>query len=174
MEEFISHNQSEIISTIIGIVIFLILKFIITMTIRKIGRKSNLHEGRTKLVIKYISIGLFTVWFAVTTFIWGVNYRELGIIFSSVFAILGVAIFGTWSILSNVTSGIILFFWFPFKIGDKIKILDKDFSEEATIQDIKAFHVALIKENGELLTYPNNLFLQKGILILQKHDNLTD
>ena len=44
---------------------------------------------------------------------------------------MGVAMFAQWSILSNITSGIILFFSFPFKIGDLILIHDKDFPIEA-------------------------------------------
>ena len=34
-----------------------------------------------------------------------------------------------WSILSNVTSGIILFFNFPYKVGDKVEIHDKEDEE---------------------------------------------
>jgi hypothetical protein len=60
----------------------------------------------------------------------------------------GVAMFAQWSILSNITSGIILFF-FPFKIGDVIRIHDKDFPIEAEIEDIRAFHVALKTKDGE-------------------------
>ena len=100
--------------------------------------------------------------------IWGIQIRELGLIISSVFAVIGVALFATWSILSNVTAGIILFFSFPYKIGDRIRILDKDFPEEAIILDIKAFTVNLKKDNGEILTYPNNLLLQKGVVLIQK------
>lgn len=170
MNDFFFNNQNELISTCISIVSLIILKFIISKTIQKVGRRSNIHEARTKIVVKYISIALFVIWIAVLTFIWGVNYKEISIIFSSVFAVLGVGVFASWSILSNITAGIILFFWFPFKIGDKIKILDKDFTEEGTIEDIMAFHVRLIKDNGELLTYPNNLMLQKGIVILKKLD----
>jgi small-conductance mechanosensitive channel len=85
---------------------------------------------------------------------------------SSVFAIIGVGLFAQWSILSNITSGVILFFSFPFRIGDFIKIHDKDFPIEAQIEDIKAFHTLLRTKEGELLTYPNNMLLQKGISIV--------
>ena len=74
--------------------------------------------------------------------------------------------FAQWSILSNITSGIILFFFFPFKIGDVIKIHDKDFPIQAEIEDINAFHVNLKTIDGERITYPNNLLLQKGISII--------
>lgn len=72
-----------------------------------------------------------------------------------------------WSILSNITSGIILFFSFPYKIGDFIFIHDKDFPIEAEIEDIGAFHVYLKTKEGEMIVYPNNLMLQKGISILK-------
>ena len=170
MEDFIFENQREVISTVITIMVLLLIKFIGTKAIRKIGRLSNLNPARTRLVIKYISIGLFAIAIGAIIFIWGVNFKELGLLFSSVFAVIGVAMFASWSILSNVTSGIILFFSFPFKIGDRIRILDGDFPEESEILDIKAFHVYLKKDNGEMVTYPNNLLLQKGVALIKSSD----
>ncbi len=169
MEEFIAINQQEILATSITFVALLIIKFVSTKTIRKIGRISDLNQARTRLVLKYVSIALFTIGIGALIFIWGVNFKEIGLLFSSVFAVIGVAMFATWSILSNVTAGIILFFSFPFKIGDRIRILDGEFSEEADILDIKAFHLYLQKDNGELVTYPNNLLLQKGVALIAKN-----
>ena len=169
MEDFIAINQQEILATIIAFVVLLIIKFISTKAIRRISRISDLNAARTRLIIKYISIGLFTIGIGAVIFIWGVNFQEIGILFSSVFAIIGVAMFASWSILSNVTAGIILFFSFPFKIGDRIRILDGDMSDEADILDIKAFHLYLRKDNGELVTYPNNLLLQKGVALIAKN-----
>ena len=77
--------------------------------------------------------------------------------------------FAQWSTLSNITSGVILFFSFPYKIGDRIRIQDKDFPNEAIIEDIKAFHINLRTDEGELVTYPNNLMLQKGVVVIEKH-----
>ena len=99
---------------------------------------------------------------------WGMGLTELSLIFSSVFAVIGVALFAIWSILSNITSGVILFFSFPYKIGDKIKIHDKDLPIEAIIEDIKAFHLHLRTLEGELITYPNNLILQKAVSLVEK------
>jgi small-conductance mechanosensitive channel len=140
----------------------------LSKTIRKVGSVSDLNKVRTRLIIKYVSFGLSVVGLAVIIFIWGVNFRELGLIFSSVFAVIGVAIFAQWSILSNVTAGIILYFSFPFKIGDRIKIMDKEIEYDGNyiIEDIKAFHIHLRNDDSELLTYPNSLMLQKGVLLI--------
>lgn len=168
MEKYFIEYQNELLGTLICLAVFLILRFLTVKTIRKIGRISDLNHVRTRLVITYVSFALFAISVVAIVLIWGVNIREIGLIVSSVFAVLGVALFATWSVLSNITSGIILFFYFPYKIGDRIRIQDKDFPEEAIIVDIKAFNVNLLKENGELLIYPNNLLLQKGVVLIQK------
>ncbi len=169
MEEFIAIHQQEILATGIALIVLLILKYLSTKAIRKIGRISELNQARTRLIIKYVSIGLFAIGAGALIFIWNVKFKDLGLLVSSIFAVIGVALFATWSILSNITAGIILFFSFPFKIGDRIKVLDGEFSEEADILDIKAFHLYLQKDNGELVTYPNNLLLQKGVALIAKN-----
>lgn len=174
MEQFFVDNHQEIVATGITLVILVILNFVSTKAIRKIGRISDLNQARTRLIIKYVTIGLFAIGIGALTFIWGVNFKEIGLLISSVFAVIGVALFASWSILSNITAGIILFFSFPFKIGDRIRILDSDFPEEADILDIKAFHVYLRKDNGELVTYPNNLLLQKGVALIAKNTVMDD
>ncbi|MBD1262541.1 mechanosensitive ion channel [Maribacter polysiphoniae] len=174
MEEFIVDNHQEIVATVITLVVLVVLNFISTKAIRKIGRISDLNQARTRLIIKYVTIGLLAIGIGALTFIWGVNFKEIGLLLSSIFAVIGVALFASWSILSNITAGIILFFSFPFKIGDRIRILDSDFPEEADILDIKAFHVYLRKDNGELVTYPNNLLLQKGVALIAKNTVMDD
>jgi MscS family membrane protein len=61
-----------------------------------------------------------------------------------------------------------MFFSFPYKVGDKIQIHDKDFPLEGIIEDIRAFQLHLRLDNGDLVTYPNNLMLQKGVTLIEK------
>ena len=169
MDNIIFDHKTELIISVVTLVALLILRFIFEKAIRKVGKISDLNRTRTTLVIKYVSIGLTVIAFVALTLIWGVNIKDLGLIFSSIFAVLGVALFAQWSIISNVTAGIILFFSFPYKIGDRIKIMDKEILEKDAdqeiylIEDIRAYHMYLRKSNGELLTYPNNLLLQKAV-----------
>ncbi len=173
IDKLIAAYQSELLGTLITLIVLLVLKFAGTKTIRKVGRISDLNEVRTRLIIKYVSIGLTAIGIVAVTLIWGINIKELGLIFSSVFAVIGVALFAQWSILSNVTAGIILFFSFPFKIGDRVKIMDKEIesNEVYTIEDIRAFHIHLRNGNGELLTYPNNLMLQKAVALITTYED---
>ena len=171
MKELLITYQYELLSTLIALGALAVTRFISIKAIRKVGRISDLNEIRTRLIIKYVAIGHSLLMIAALLLIWGVNIRELGLIISSVLAVIGVALFASWSILSNITAGVILFFSFPFKIGDRIRIWDKDFegNSEFTIEDIRAYHVHLRKASGELITYPNNLFLQKAVSILGEH-----
>ncbi|WP_340074002.1 mechanosensitive ion channel domain-containing protein [Leptobacterium sp. I13] len=168
MKDFFITHYDEIIKSLITLGILLLFKFISTNTIKRVGKISDLNEVRTRLIIKYVNITILITAAIAGSVIWSVDYEQLGVLLSSVFAIIGVALFAQWSILSNITSGIILFFSFPFKIGDRIRIQDKDFMEEAIIEDIRAFHIHLRTDNGELITYPNNLLLQKGVAVIEK------
>ena len=168
METFFQQHQSEIINTIILFGILFIINLIIKFVLRRIGKRSNIIEARVKLIGRYVTVTLLLIATLFESFILGVGIEELVVLFSSVFAILGIALFAIWSILSNVTSGIIMFFSFPYKVGDKIKIHDKDFSIEAIIEDIRAFQLHLRLDNGDLVTYPNNLILQKAVTLVLK------
>ena len=156
----------ETIATIILVIVIIFLRYGSERLIKHYAKTSEILEHRTNLVIKYNNIFL-TVLFLIAIFIiWGVQTSDIFLTISSVITVVGVALFAQWSILSNITSGMILLFSFPFKIGDTIRIHDKDFPIEAEIEDIRAFHTLLKTKEGELITYPNNLMLQKGISIV--------
>ena len=169
MSELFTSYQTEVLTTLLVLGILIITRFLSTKAIRKVGQISDLNDIRTRLILKYVSIGHVVLMVSALLLIWGVNFREIGLILSSVFAVIGVALFASWSTLSNITAGVILFLSFPFKIGDHIRILDKELEgvNEFWIEDIRAYHVHLRNTDGELVTYPNNLFLQKAVAILK-------
>ena len=176
MEGFIEDHKSSLLFSLVLFVIILIFKIIFTSIVKKVGKLSDFNPVRINLIIKYINIVLITLAIIALTFIWGVNYRDLGVLLSSVFAVIGVALFAQWSILSNITAGVIIFFSFPFKIGNTIRILDKEIldtdnpeREVFVIEDIKPFHLHLRRANGEIITYPNNLVLQKGVVLISTY-----
>jgi small-conductance mechanosensitive channel len=70
-------------------------------------------------------------------------------------------------LLSNITSSILLFFNHPLKIGDTIKVMDKDCPFEGEVSDLSFFFVLIQTENGETITIPNSLLFQKTISIIE-------
>ena len=163
-----SNFTKEVIVTGILLFVIIFLRIVTAKLIRRYAKLSSIMEHRTNLVIKYIHLLISILAIIGIIIIWGVQKKDIFLTLSSVTTVVGVAMFAQWSILSNITSGIILFFFFPFRIGDVIQVHDKDFPIQAEIEDIKAFHIYLKTTDGERITYPNNLLLQKGISIIRQ------
>lgn len=168
MLEFFSTYKSELLTSLVLIFILGLVYYLITFTIKKIGKKNLINVQRVQLITRYMGFGLLFIALLLEAYIFGFDISDISLVFSSVFAVLGIALFAIWSILSNITSGVIMFFSFPYKVGDKIEIHDKDFPVTAIIEDIRAFHLHLRLENGNLVTYPNNLMLQKAVTLVKK------
>jgi len=100
-------------------------------------------------------------------FVWSVDIKGVSVVASSVFAIVGVAMFAQWSILSNVTASIIIFFSFPARVGDRVRIVDGDLSVEGEITEISLFQTEILSVEGHTVFYPNNLLLQKPVVKLK-------
>lgn len=162
------HLQDEILKTLVLLIIFIIIRSILKVSIKKIGQKSGINDARIGLISRYSTFTLILLFLLFVSYIFGATLENLTLLFSSVFAVIGIGLFAIWSILSNITSGIIMFFSFPYKVGDKIKIHDKDSPLEGIIEDIRAFQLHLRLDNGDLVTYPNNLILQKAVTLVQK------
>lgn len=161
---------SQIILTVIHVSLFVITRWVMVRIVKRFAKNSERVEHRTGLIIKYIDFGTIFLLILGLILIWGVDVKNIGVVMSSVFAVIGVGFFAQWSILSNITSGVIMFFTFPYKIGDFIKIHDKDFPYEGVIDDIKTFHLILKTNNGEIITYPNSFMLQKGVSVIKVED----
>jgi len=160
----------QIIATVIAILFLSFSRYVIRKLIARYGLVLQKSETRM-LQMKRVIFILLNITFAfVLAIIWGVDPKNLLVGLSSIFAIIGVAMFAQWSILSNVTAGIIMFFTAPFRIGDKIKIIDKDIPITATLENIHTFYTHIRTDDDELIVLPNNLFLQKIVSIKKEED----
>ncbi|WHI52794.1 mechanosensitive ion channel [Microbulbifer sp. MLAF003] len=131
--------------------------------IKKLGGAKAVKPYRLKYISKTVGIALLGFHLALLISALGFEYTQVSIFLSSVFAVIGVALFAQWSILSNITASLIIFFGFPYRVGDKIQVMDKDDDISGIIEEITLFHV-LIRRGEELITYPNTLMLQKGVI----------
>ncbi len=154
----------KIIETLAVIIIYIILKDICFKIIDKTVVKRFLQEARGIITKRFINIIFLSISVAVTLLVWGVKQADLAIFIGSVLTVVGVAFFAQWSILSNVTSSIIIFFNHPIKINDSIVILEaKDYVIEGKVTNIGLFFVTLHTDDSEEITLPNNIFIQKSI-----------
>ncbi len=150
------------------VVAYLLVIRAVTGTIRRIGRSKDVAEVRVKYLEKTTRILLFGALVIILCLILGLGYGQVSLFLSSAFAVIGVALFAQWSILSNITASMVIFFGFPYRVGDQIKVTDADFDLSGTVEEIGLFHVLIRTVDGNLITYPNSLILQKPVIKLDR------
>ena len=153
---------------------FLVLMLIMNLTKRitqKITSVKRLDPNRKKVVLNVFYFLYYILFFTSVMAIMGIDLKELSIFLSSVLAILGIAFVAQWSHLSNLTASIIIFFYHPLKIGDTVKMLDKEFDFVGVVKDISGFYITITnKETNQDVVIPNSMILQKGIQFIEKRN----
>ncbi|AZG72018.1 mechanosensitive ion channel family protein [Shewanella livingstonensis] len=159
---------NHLLMIIVYLAVFLFAQRQVNKWIYLQAEKKQVSEVRSRLITRLISYLLFFVTLSVMAVSLGLGYQEVSLFVSSAFAVLGVALFAQWSILSNITAGVLIFFAFPYRIGDRIKIVDKEEDMSGIIVEISLFHVLIKRDVGDVMTYPNSLMLQKAVIKLSE------
>jgi small-conductance mechanosensitive channel len=155
----------QLIETIIVFIIYIVTHFITKTFINNSLNKTQLNIGRKKIIVKAVQLFSFLALIILLSAIWGLEQKEIAVFIGTVVTALGIAFFAQWSLLSNVTSSLLLFFNHPIKMGDRIKVLDKEYPFEGEVYDLTYFFVHIKTDSGEIITIPNSLLLQKSISI---------
>jgi len=90
--------------------------------------------------------------------------KSIWLFITSFIGLFGIALFASWSLLSNIVSAFILFFTVPFHIGDTIEIRDNEALLVGLIEDLTLFYIFLRAEGNKIVIIPNNVALQKIII----------
>lgn len=159
MEEY----KIKIIESVIVIVLWLVSIKLIQKITDRIGIKYSYHKSRVKIVKKIFQIIFATIFIVVGLFIWGIAPSQLATYIVSLLTVLGVAFFAQWSVLSNITSTLIIFFNHEVHMGDTIHVLDKEFLIEGKVNDIGMFFTIIKTAEGDYVSIPNNVFIQKMV-----------
>jgi len=159
----------KIIESAVILVLYVIFRLASYKLIERTVAKNLMQKTRGKVIKKAINLILLLTSITFVLVVWGVDQKELVFFLGSLITVLGIAFFAQWSILSNVTSGIILFFNHTVTLDDTITVMDKDYQIEGRVSDIGLFFVTIKPKEGEKVILPNNVFIQKMILL--KNDN---
>jgi small-conductance mechanosensitive channel len=158
------------------LVAFFVINKAVNRQLIKLGERNNVSLERVFYIQKTVQIFLLIITLFTIGLLLGINYDKFGFILSTLFTVVGVALFAQWSILSNVTASLIIFFFFPYRVGDTIRIQDDKENLEGCIEEITLFHLLIRQAEGDMISYPNSLVFQKAIIIKPKkkslqHDN---
>jgi len=160
----------QIIETIVVLAGYIIVHYITKIFVDNSLKQTHLQRGRRKMIIKAVHLLSFLTAIILLSAIWGLKQNEIAVFVGTILTALGIAFFAQWSLLSNITSSLLLFFNHPVKIGDTIKVLDKDYPFEGEVSDLTYFFVHLKTECGEIITIPNSLLLQKSVSVIIKNN----
>ncbi len=156
----------KILSIVLCVATYLFAVRAINVAIRTLGKSKQVPEPRVKYLLKTANISLFFLLVVFVCLVLGLEYGEVSVFLSSLFAVIGVALFAQWSLLSNITASMVIFFAFPYRVGDRIKVTDPDFDLSGTLEEIGLFHVLIRSPDGYIITYPNSMILQKSVIKL--------
>ncbi len=157
----------EILFTVILVLVTVIFRIYVRKFLTRFMEQKMIGPNRKKIILNIFYVIFYIIIGLVLIFIWGVDLKEFTLFLSSILAVLGVGFVAQWSVLSNLTSSVILFFYHPVRIGDRIRILDKDFELVGEVMDITGFFFFIKTDNGENITFSNTIILQKGIEIIE-------
>ena len=99
----------------------------------------------------------------------GVSATVLWTAFTGFAAVGAVAFFAAWSVLSNIFCTLLIFTTRPFRLGDRIEILENGEKPglKGRVIDINMIYTTMQEiggpSEGTLMQVPNSLFFQRGL-----------
>lgn len=155
----------QILETLAALILYVAVFFITKTLINNALKNAHLQRARRKIIVKAVHLFSLITVATLLAGIWGLKQEEIAVFASTILTAFGIAFFAQWSLLSNITSSVILFFNHPLKLGDTIRVLDKDCPFEGEITELTYFFVHLKTANGEIITIPNAMIFQKSISV---------
>jgi small-conductance mechanosensitive channel len=156
-------TEFEIQIIVLGAILIAI-KLLTQKSINKFLSKFEFDLKRKRITQRIINLFLTIIGIIILAGIWNIKRSELMVFLTSVITVLGIAFFAQWSILSNITSSLILFFNHPLKIGQNVRVLEKDYDVEGQLIDISFFFMYVRDKEGNTITIPTSVVLQKTII----------
>ncbi|GAM60443.1 small-conductance mechanosensitive channel [Vibrio ishigakensis] len=155
-------KEHHLVLAVLFFIVYRVLRRFTSSTINVLAKHKSVSASRTAFIIRCFNIFYLLILTATFLIVSGIGYGNFAIFISSVFTVVGVGFIAQWSILSNVTASFLIFFVFPYRIGDYIVVADGE-GNEGTLLEIKIFHTLIKHPEGNIITYPNALLLQKSV-----------
>ena len=156
--------ENQLLLTFGILIVTVIIKLLSRKSVNRFLNRFDFDTKRKRIVHRIINLFLFIFVTVSLISIWNIDKKDLIVFLTSVVTVLGIAFFAQWSILANITSSLILFFNHPLKIGQSIRVLDKEYDVEGKLVDISFFFMYIRNAEGYLITIPTSVALQKTMV----------
>ena len=161
------YKLNIVLSTLI-IILYLLLRKMAAPRIEEYVEQGHLKTAVSERANATLGLFSIVVSAAIILFIWGFDFKGLLTMSASLIAITGVALFASWSVLSNITAFFLLLANRSYRRGDFVRVINVDNYIEGYISEINLFNTKLISENREVIIYPNNLLVALPTVINPK------
>lgn len=165
--EHFSPTIAQLVISLIVMAFYALLSRRIAPFIYRTIAATMLKEEMNRRAMVVFHILLFLLLVVVLSIIWGVDIKGLLVLASSMIAVVGVALFAAWSLLSNITAFFILLGQRSFAQGVSVRVIDGSNHVEGVITEVNLFSTVLRTSDGELVVYPNNLIVSRPVVVKQ-------
>ena len=159
----LSVYKYQVIETLAVLIVYIMVRYSINFAVKRRMIAQSFGNSRMLLVRKVLRIIAFILFAIIVSSIWGVQQGDILLFLTSLLTVIGIGFFAQWSILSNVTAGLILFFGNDIRLGNKITIFEKDMDITGTVHEIGLVFFLIKTEDRGLVSIPNTLILQKMV-----------
>ncbi|MCW8109700.1 mechanosensitive ion channel family protein [Alteromonas ponticola] len=168
LTQWLSDYKMHFIWTAVMLVSYLAITRFVLPRVEKNIEKSRLKSSNAVHGLFVVRILTAVVTFSLILLAWGIDFSGLLVLSTSILTLTGVALFASWSLISNITAYFILLTNVAYRRGNYIRLLDGDNYIEGYIGDINLFNTRLVTPDRETVLYPNNLVLTRPVLINPK------
>ena len=165
LESWFNSNILEITVSVIIIILYLVVMKFSKPRLEDGEDQGGFKEGAASDAINLIRLVFICIGGITLVLIWGVDLSSVVIFTTTSLTFFGVALFASWSLLSNVTAYFVLLVHPSFRRGTFVRVLDLDNYTEGYISELSMFNTKLITEQREVIIYPNVLLLGRPTLI---------
>lgn len=158
----------QLIISVLMVLLYFIISRRVAPVLYQVIASSRLKAEMNKRATVVFHILLVLLLVVLLSIVWGVDIRGLLVLASSMIAVIGVALFAAWSLLSNITAFFILLGQKAFAEGMDVRVIDGANHLEGRIVEINLFSTVLRTKDNEQVIYPNNLLISRPVVIYPK------
>lgn len=165
LETWLTVNFFRLLITSAVIVIYLVAMKFTRPRLQESADEGGFKEGAATQATNIVRAISSTFGILIIAIVWGIDFGAIMLFASTTLTLLGVALFASWSILSNITACVILLLHPAFRRGTFIRVIDADNYAEGYISELTLFNTKLVTESREVIYYPNNQLLGRPSII---------
>lgn len=157
----------KLFGVLAAVIAYRILKMLWLRTVEHIAYFRGMRPQRVAAARRAFNVLGRAVLVVTIALIISIQFHGLTILLGTIATAIGIAFFAQWSVLSNVTAGLIIFWRHPLLIGDDVQVIGVD-GCRGVVRDFTLFYIILADEFGNTITIPNNLLLAQPTAITQR------